>query len=63
MMSGACSTNWGEEMCIQGFGRGNLMEKGHLVEPGIDGRIIFKKIFKTWDVVMDCIDLAQDRDR
>jgi hypothetical protein len=32
----------GEEKCIQGFGRGNLMERDHLENPGIDGRIILR---------------------
>jgi len=27
----------------------NLMERYHLGEPGIDGRIILKCIFKKWD--------------
>ena len=37
--------------------------KNHLVDPGVDGRIILKWIFKKWDVKgMDWIDLAQDRD-
>jgi len=32
---------------------------------GVDGRIILRWIFRSWDVgeVMDWIDLAQDRDR
>jgi hypothetical protein len=34
-----------------------------LGDPGIDGRIILKWIFKTWDGFMDWIELAQDRDR
>jgi hypothetical protein len=33
-----------------------------LENPGIDGRIILKCIFKKWDVVMDWIDLADNRD-
>ena len=33
-------------------------------DPGIDGRIILRWIFKKWDVGgMDWIELAQDRDR
>jgi hypothetical protein len=34
-----------------------------LREPGVDGRIILKWIFKTWDRGMDWIELAQDRGR
>jgi hypothetical protein len=34
-----------------------------LVGPGVDGRIILKWILEKWDVGMDWIDLAQDRDR
>jgi len=32
-------------------------------DPGVDGRIILKWIFRKWDGDMDWIDLAQDRDR
>ena len=48
-----------------GFGGGarNLMERDHLEDPGVDGRIIIW-IFREWDVgSMDWIDLVQDRDR
>jgi hypothetical protein len=34
-----------------------------LGDPGVDGRIILKWIFKKWDGGMDWIELAQDRDR
>jgi hypothetical protein len=34
-----------------------------LRDPGIDGWIILKWIFKTWDGDMDWFELAQDRDR
>jgi len=33
-----------------------------LEDPGVDGRIILKWIFRKWDGGMDWIDLAQDRD-
>jgi hypothetical protein len=43
---------------------GNLKERGHLGDAGLDGRIILKWIFKKWDVVgMDWIELAQDKER
>jgi hypothetical protein len=32
-----------------GFWSGNLRESDHLGDPGVDGRIISKWIFKTWD--------------
>jgi hypothetical protein len=34
-----------------------------LEDPGVDGRIIVKWIFKQWDWGMDWIELAHDRDR
>jgi hypothetical protein len=32
-----------------GFWWGNLRERDHLDDPGADGRIILKWIFKKWD--------------
>ena len=37
--------------------------KRHLEDPGVDERIILRWIFRKWDVSIDWIDLAQDRDR
>jgi len=48
-IGGACSTYVGEESCIQGFGSGNLRERAHLENPGIDGRIILRWIRRKWD--------------
>jgi len=40
----------GEEEVYTGFGWGNLRERDHLEDPGVDGRIILRWIFRKWDV-------------
>jgi len=46
-----------------GYWWGKLRERDHLGDPGVDGRIILRWIFRKWDVGdMDWIDLAQHRD-
>ena len=46
------------------FWWGNLIERDHLGDPGVDGSIILRWIFIKWDGGgMDWIELAQDRDR
>jgi len=41
-----------------------VRERDHLGDPGLDGRIILRRIFRKWNVkVMYWIQLAQDRDR
>jgi hypothetical protein len=39
----------GEKDVHTGFLWGDLREGDHLGDPGVDGRIILKSIFKTWD--------------
>jgi hypothetical protein len=41
----------GREEAYTGFWWGNLRERDHLEDPGIDGRIILRWIFRKWDVV------------
>jgi len=54
----------GERRGVYRFWCGNLKERGHLQDPGVDGRIILRWIFRQWDGGgMDWIDVAPDRDR
>jgi hypothetical protein len=46
-----------------GFWLGDPREGDHLGDPGADGRIMLKWIFKKWDGGMDWIELVQDRGR
>jgi hypothetical protein len=45
-----------------GFWWENLRERSHLEDPGVDGRIIFRWIFRKWDGSMNWIDVPQNRD-
>ena len=39
---------WGGEVCT-GFWWGNPRERDHWGDPGIDGRIILRWIFRKWE--------------
>jgi len=42
---------------------GELLERGHLDDLGVDGRVALKCIFKKLDGGMEGADLTQDMDR
>ena len=43
---------------------GNLRERDHLEDSAVEGRIILRWMFRTWDVrACDWIDVAQNRNR
>jgi hypothetical protein len=53
----------GKREVHRGLWCGDLRDGDYLGDPGVDGMIILKWIFKKWDGGMDWIELAQDRDR
>ena len=48
-MGEACSTSWRNVEVHTGFWWEDPRERDRLKGPGIDGRIILRWIFKTWD--------------
>jgi len=48
-MGGACST-YGESRGVYRILLGNLRERDHLGDQGLDGRIIIRWIIRKWDV-------------
>jgi len=61
-MGGACSA-CGERKGVYRVSMGKPEGKRPLGSPSVEGRIILRSIFRKWNVGMDWIDLAQDRDR
>jgi hypothetical protein len=47
-MGGVCSV-YGEGAFIV-FWWDNLRERDHKIDPGLDGRIMLRRIFRKWDV-------------
>jgi hypothetical protein len=41
---------WGVEEAYTGFWWRNNRERGHLEDPGTDGKTILRCIFRKWDV-------------
>jgi hypothetical protein len=41
----------------------NLMERDHLKDSGVDGRIILRCFFRKWNGGTDWIDVAENRNR
>jgi len=48
-MGGACNA-YGERRGVYRVLVGNLKERGHLGDPGVDGRIILRWICRKWNV-------------
>jgi hypothetical protein len=48
-MGGACSAYGRGKRCVQDFLWENLRVRDHLAHPGLDGRIILRRIFRKWD--------------
>jgi hypothetical protein len=40
---------WGRGKLHTGFWWKNLMERDHLEDEGVDGRVILRRIFRKWD--------------
>jgi hypothetical protein len=55
--------NIGREEIRTGFWWESLRERVHLEDPGVEGKIILRWIFRKWDRGMGWIDMAQDRDK
>ena len=49
-MGWTCSAYGGRGEAYTGFCWGNLRERDGLGDPGVDGRIILRWIFRKWDV-------------
>jgi len=48
-MSRICGKYCDRKRAYRGLVGGNLKQRGHLEDQGVDGRIILKFMFKNWD--------------
>jgi len=53
---------WRRGEAYVGLWWGNMRERDHLEDTGIDGSIISRWIFRKWGEGMEWIDLAEDRE-
>jgi len=49
-MGRVCSAYGGRRKAYTEFWWGNLRKRGRLDDPGVDGRIILRWIFRKWDL-------------
>jgi hypothetical protein len=49
-MGEACSSNGERGEACTGFQWGNLRERDQWRDPGVDERILLRRIFRKWDV-------------
>jgi hypothetical protein len=54
---------WGKVEVYTGLWWGNLRKRDHLEDPGEDGRIILRWIYRKRHGGMDWMDVAQGRNR
>jgi len=55
---------WGKGEVRTGFWWGDLRERDHSHDPGVNGMMILRWIYRKWYVGgVDWIEVAQDRDR
>jgi hypothetical protein len=62
-MGGVCGKYETQQRCIAGFWWEELMDRDHVEDLGVDGRIILKWISKYRGGSTDWIHMAPDRDR
>jgi hypothetical protein len=49
-LDGRAFSTYGERRDLYRFLVGNPRERDHLEDPGVDGRIMLKSIFRKWDL-------------